>query len=71
MTGIEFPAGAGDFSLFPCVQAGSGAHTVSYPMGTAGPWRWSGWGMKLTAHLHLAPRLRMDGAIPPLPHTSL
>jgi hypothetical protein len=27
----------------------------------------SGWGVKLTAHLHLVPRLRMYGAIPLLP----
>jgi len=30
----------------------------------------SGRGVKLTTHLHLAPRLRMRGAIPPLPNTS-
>jgi hypothetical protein len=27
-------------------------------------------GVKLTTHLHLVQRLRMRGAIPPLPHTS-
>jgi hypothetical protein len=27
-------------------------------------------GVKLASHLHLAPRLRMRGAIPPLPHKS-
>jgi hypothetical protein len=25
------------------------------------PWLWSGWGMKLTTHFHLVPRLRMCG----------
>jgi hypothetical protein len=37
--------------------------TASYPMGTGG----LGWAMKLTTHLHLVPRSRMHGAIPPLP----
>jgi len=29
---------------------------------------WSGWGVKLSTHLHLLPRLRMYGAISPLLH---
>jgi hypothetical protein len=28
------------------------------------------WGMKVTTHLHLVPRLRMHAAVSPLPHTS-
>jgi len=28
------------------------------------------WGMKVTTHLHLAPRLRACGAVPPLLHMS-
>jgi hypothetical protein len=31
------------------------------------PWRSGGRSVKLTSHLHLVPRLRMCGAIPPLP----
>jgi hypothetical protein len=31
----------------------------------------SGQGMKLTTHLHLVQRLRIHGAKPPLPNTSL
>jgi hypothetical protein len=31
---VRFPAGAGNFSLHHRVQNGSGAHPVSYPMGT-------------------------------------
>jgi hypothetical protein len=31
---VRSPTGAGDFSSSPCVQAGSGAHPASYPMGT-------------------------------------
>jgi hypothetical protein len=33
---VRFPAGAGNFSLHHRVQNGSGAHQVSYPMGTRG-----------------------------------
>jgi hypothetical protein len=33
------------------------------------PWGQSGWGVKLTTHLHLVPRSRIRGAIPPLPNT--
>jgi hypothetical protein len=33
---VQFPAGAGNFSLHPRVQNGSGAHPASYPMGTRG-----------------------------------
>jgi hypothetical protein len=34
---VRFPTGAGDFSLhYRCVQNGSGAHPVSYPMDTRG-----------------------------------
>jgi hypothetical protein len=31
------------------------------------PWEKSGRGVKLTTHLHIMPRSRMHGAIPPLP----
>jgi hypothetical protein len=32
---VRFPAGTGNFSLYHrCVQNGSRAHPVSYPMGT-------------------------------------
>jgi hypothetical protein len=31
---VRFPAGAGNFSLHVHVRNGSGAHTVSYPIGT-------------------------------------
>jgi hypothetical protein len=34
------------------------------------PWVKSGRGVKLTTHLHLVPRSRMRGTIPPLPSTS-
>jgi hypothetical protein len=34
--GVRPPAGAKDFSSILCVQAGSGAHPASSPMGTGG-----------------------------------
>jgi hypothetical protein len=34
MIRVRFPARAGNFSLTGRVQNGSGAHPVSYPMGT-------------------------------------
>jgi hypothetical protein len=33
---VQFPAGAGNFSLHHRVQNGSGANPASYPMGTGG-----------------------------------
>jgi hypothetical protein len=33
---VRFPTGAGNFSLHHRIQNGSGAHPVSYPMGTRG-----------------------------------
>jgi hypothetical protein len=32
-SGVQFPAGAGSFSLHHRVRNGSGAHLASYPMG--------------------------------------
>jgi hypothetical protein len=46
------------------VQTSCGTDPVSYPMGTEG--KVDG-GVKLTTRLHLMPRLRMRGAIPPFP----
>jgi hypothetical protein len=66
-SGVLFPSGAGNLSLLHSVQTGSGFHPASYPEDTGGffpglkrP------GMKLTAHLHLVPRSRKRGAVPPL-----
>jgi len=50
-------------SLRSRVQTGTGAHPVSSAVGT-------GWTVKLITHLHLVSRLRILGAVPPLPHTS-
>jgi hypothetical protein len=34
--GVRFPAETTNIYLLHCVQTGSGAHPVSYPMGTGG-----------------------------------
>jgi hypothetical protein len=56
--GVRFPAGAKDFSSNLCVQTGSGAHPVSCPVGTGGPFPGAkrGRGVTLTTHPHLVPR---------------
>jgi hypothetical protein len=56
----RFPAGVGNFSLHHRVLNGSGAHPASYPMGVKRPGREAD-------ILHLVPRSRMCGVIPPLP----
>jgi hypothetical protein len=71
-SGFRVSAGAPYFSLLHHVQTGSGAHPASYPMDTRGSfpgdktakaWIWP-------THLHLVPRSRTFGAMPPLPNTS-
>jgi hypothetical protein len=50
---VRFPTGAEDFSSSLCVQAGSGAHPASYPMGTGDPFPGGlkrGRGVTLTTH---------------------
>lgn len=65
---VWIPEVAWDFSLLQSVQTGSGAHTVSYSVGTGLPyWVWSTWGIKLTIHLCPVPRLKISGIIRPLP----
>jgi len=65
-TGVRYSEGEGIFSPHHSVQTGPGAHTASYLMGIMG----SSPVGKLTTHLHLAQRLRMNGTIPQLLHTS-
>jgi hypothetical protein len=57
---VRFPVEA-SFCLLHVVQTGSGAHPVSYPMGTVGSFAGSkaAWGVKLTTHLHLVSWSRM------------
>jgi hypothetical protein len=67
-SGVRFPAGAGNFSLYHLVQTGSGVHAAYYLMGpgalSLGVKRS---GSETKTHLHLVPRSRMRGATPPLP----
>jgi len=58
-------AGSRNFFLLQNIQTGSGAHPASYSLGTGLPfWGLSAQGMMLTTRFHLAPRLRISGAIP-------
>jgi hypothetical protein len=59
---VQFPAGAGNFSLHHHVQNSSGVHPASYPMGTRGsfPGGKVARSMKLTTHLHLVLRSKID-----------
>jgi hypothetical protein len=67
----HFPAGKGRFSVRHRVQTGSVSHLAYYPIGTGGgsP-EVSDRGVKLAAHFQPSPRLKMRGAILPLPNTS-
>jgi hypothetical protein len=67
-SGVQFPAVAENISRHHSVQIGSGTHPAFYPMGARGsfPGDKSSGGVQLTTHLHLVPRSRMRGAIPPL-----
>jgi hypothetical protein len=59
MTGIQFLAGTGDFSIIYSIQAGSGAHT-SYLVGTGALFLGvKDQGVNVSTHLYLVPRSRM------------
>ena len=63
---MRIPAGANTFSVVRNVRTVCGAHTAAFSMGTS--WLsqgWNGRGVRLTTHLHLAPRLIMSGDITP------
>jgi len=55
------------FSIRHRVQAGSGVYPASYPTDTGGSYPQGYSGSKLTTHLHPDLKLRVSGAIPPLP----
>jgi hypothetical protein len=59
---VRSPTGAEDFSSSPCVQTGSEAHPVSYPMGTVGPFPGGkrGRGVTLTTHPHLVAEVKYE-----------
>jgi hypothetical protein len=70
MTGVKFPAGAMiGFFLFATVSRPALWPTkphIQWVPAFSSP-EFSDRGVKLTTHLHLMPRLRMRGTIPPLP----
>jgi hypothetical protein len=69
--GVRFPAGTRDFSLLDSVHIVFGAHSIAFTSSFGPtqspiqclpgllPQRYIGWGVMLTAHLHLVPRSRM------------
>jgi len=58
-------AGPRNFLLLQNIRTGSRAHPASYSLGTGVPsWGLSAQGMMLTTRFHLAPGLRISGAIP-------
>jgi hypothetical protein len=59
-SGVRIPVDERDPSLLQNVHTGSQAHTASYSVGTGILYRGCGQGVKLTTHLHLAPRLRIS-----------
>jgi len=67
-SGVRIPVETRDFSLLQYVQTGCGTHPASYSVGTVVLSQGSSSrGVNLNTHLHLVSRLRVDGAIPPLP----
>jgi hypothetical protein len=62
----------GLFSLLHRVHTDSAAHLACYPMNTGGGGALTLWvkqlGREADNLLHLVPRIRMRGGIPPLPH---
>jgi hypothetical protein len=60
--GVRSPTGANDFSFSLCDQTGSGAHPVSCPIGTGGPFQGAKArpGRDADHSPHLVPRLRMS-----------
>jgi hypothetical protein len=70
--GVRFPAGATDFSLLHTVQTRSGADLLYYPMGTGTLPPGVKWPKREADHSSLSSaEVKNNGAIPPLPHTSL
>jgi hypothetical protein len=74
MVGVRFLVGARDFSLVRSVQTDSGAHPVSYPMGTGGCFHGGGGvtllGREADSSGPPSAEVKSGGAIPPLPPTS-
>jgi hypothetical protein len=69
--GLEFESRQRQyFSMLHNVSTGSGAHLVSYPVGTGGdfPRSKAAGVVTLTTHLHPVPRSRKRGSIFPLPY---
>jgi hypothetical protein len=69
--GIRFPAGVEDFSLLQSIQTSSGAWSTSYPKDIRGSFSRVKWQRHKTDHSPpSSAKVKNDGAVPPLPHTS-
>jgi hypothetical protein len=66
-SGFRGPVGAGNFSPHHRLQTDSGAHPAPIHWVPEAIYLGFSWVVKLTTNLHLMPRSRMRGAIPPLP----
>jgi len=69
-TGVRFPAVTGIFRFRVHIVFGSHLPPSLLSTGDSFNGGKVAGGVKLTTHLHLAPRLRIRGVIPPLSHTS-
>jgi hypothetical protein len=72
LLGVRIPVGARDLSFTQIVQIASGVHPAFLSMGTTalfsmGQEGSKAVGLEIDRSPHLAPRLRMSGAIPQLP----
>ena len=65
-SGVRLPTGSRGFSLHQNVQSDSRVHEAFHLKGTQRLFsrRGIGRGVKVTTHLHLVPRLRMNGVLP-------
>ena len=67
-SGVRIPLGGKDFYLLQNVLTVSGAHPASYSVGTGVLSQGSSSrGVNLITYLHSVSRLRVNGAIPPVP----
>jgi hypothetical protein len=68
LDGVQFLAGARDFSVFSSIQTGSGAHVASFTMGTRAVFPGVIWLGHESGHSSLSnAKFKNGGTIPPLP----
>jgi hypothetical protein len=60
VSGVQFPAWAGNFSLNHRVQNSSGVHPASYPVGTRGSFLWVKRSGREADHFHLVAKTKNE-----------